>query len=246
MTTKKDENYRFIHKNVLFQFASFLLFTLAILILPLLNLLNYNIRIYGKHKLKKINSGAVICPTHNVALDCAITSAQICFPKRLAYIVTTDRNVHLPIIGVLIQLLRGIGIPTKLNAKKEFFATIHTLLKINKWVVIYPEGDLISFKKELAPFKRGAFVIASEANVPIVPIVYTYTKPHGIFAVLKKKPFITGYILDPIYPDMTLSETERPKAMALKCETLMRRTFEEKNEIYYTPSKHSFRIENIC
>ena len=90
--SKVDKSNSLLHRNILYKFLSFLLYILAIIILPYLTLINYNIRVYGKRKLRKIKGGAIITPTHNLALDCAITGAQICFPQKIPYIITMEKK----------------------------------------------------------------------------------------------------------------------------------------------------------
>ena len=241
---KVDKSENLLHRNILYKFLSFLLYIVAIIILPYLTLINYNIRVYGKRKLRKIKGGAIITPTHNLALDCAITGAQICFPQKIPYIITMEKNLKIPIIGTIIKSLRGIGVPNSINAKREFLNTLNNLLEANNWIILYPEGNLISFKKELEPFKRGAFKMSCETNVPIIPVVYTYRKPKGIFA-FRKKPYISGYILNPQYPDPSLTKEEQHKELKLRCETLMNRCFQEKNETYYDKKDRLFNIEDL-
>ena len=72
----------------------------------------------------------------------------------------------------------------------------------------YPEASLWPYYKKLRKFKNGAFKLAVENNVPIVPMVYKFVKPYGIRKYIKKKPFIELYVLPAIYPDQNLDKKQ--------------------------------------
>ena len=57
-------------------------------------------------------------------------------------------------------------------------------------------------------FKNGAFDFAVRNNVPIVPMVFKFTKEKHIFTLLKSKPTISLEILEPIYPNIFINKKE--------------------------------------
>ena len=64
---------------------------------------------------------------------------------------------------------------------------------------MFPEGTRSNCAKELLPFKKGAFHIAIDAQVPILPVVFS----HYDFIDCKKREFkssghVNVRILDPI------------------------------------------------
>ena len=70
------------------------------------------------------------------------------------------------------------------------------------------------YEKELNKFHKGAFAMAVENNVPIIPTVITTHKPEGIYKYIKTKPVMTHVILEPIYPDLSIeNKLERIEKM---------------------------------
>ena len=89
---------------------------------------------------------------------------------------------------------------TNLKAIKTTIEQAENTLKDGMSLVIFPEGSR-SWDGKMIPFKRGAFLLASEFNLPVVPITingsfnrmprYTYNMTPGV---------ITLHIDKPIYP----------------------------------------------
>ena len=122
--------------------------------------------------------------------------------------MTIKSNFEIPVIRHIIRLLHAFPIPEGLHNKEKFFLSINKLLKENKTVHFYPEASLWPYYKKLRKFKNGAFKLAVENNVPIVPMVYKFVKPYGIRKYIKKKPFIELYVLPAIYPDQNLDKKQ--------------------------------------
>lgn len=73
--------------------------------------------------------------------------------------------------------------------------------------MIFPEGTR-SHDREIGFFKRGAFQLALEANVPVLPIVIDGTggilPKHGL--VFGSGHYVTIRILDPVEPSSFTSD----------------------------------------
>ena len=75
---------------------------------------------------------------------------------------------------------------------------------------MYAEGELVNYYAGLRDFSRGAFMIAREAQVPILPVVMSWRKRRGLYRLfLPKKPCATITIGEPIYPDYMLFSKEQ-------------------------------------
>jgi len=237
MTKDKKELKRLnlIKPNIFMKLGSFFLYIIAILVLPIIHHFMYGLKIKGKKNLKKLkNSGAIITPTHNVTMDCSITARSVCYPYKLGYFLTHEKNLNIPFVSCLMRMLRTFGLPDSLSMKRECFKYIENLLSQKKWVIIYPEGDLENYKHNLDSFKSGSFKFAVKINVPIIPVVYCYRKAKGVYKLLgRKRPLITGYILEPIYPNTSLPINESTLKLQEQCETLMNETFKKYNTYYY-------------
>ena len=86
--------------------------------------------------------------------------------------------------------------------------------------MIFPEGTR-SLNNEIGFFKRGAFQLALQANVPILPVLID-----GTGGILPKHGLIFGSghhiairVLDPVYP--ATFGTDNPNTLALKLSSVM-------------------------
>jgi 1-acyl-sn-glycerol-3-phosphate acyltransferase len=96
---------------------------------------------------------------------------------------------------------------------------------LNRSIFIMPEGTR-SRGKGLLPFKKGAFLTAIKAGVPIVPLCVSSTKNVSL-TDWAPKPGLVEF-LEPI-PTADLSE-EDAEQLALKCHDLMKEKIVELDE----------------
>lgn len=110
----------------------------------------------------------VICSNHASYLD-IILMYQI-LPKKKFLFIGKAELLKWPIINIFFKNLdisvnrekRSSGMKSILRAKQEIE---------NGWsIVIFPEGGIPVDTPELAPFKNGAFKLAIDAQIPILPI----------------------------------------------------------------------------
>ena len=62
------------------------------------------------------------------------------------------------------------------RSKKEVFAQTKKKLNSGISIAIFPEGTVPDLDVELGPFKHGAFTMAIEHQVPIVPMTFLDNK----------------------------------------------------------------------
>ena len=201
-----DEDYDYIKEETMFKIASTLLYIIVWPILVVYNKIMYNFKIYGRKNLTKIKTGKITVSNHVHPMDCTM-NAIANTPKSL-YFVSIKSNFEIPVIRHIIRLLHAFPIPEGLHNKEKFYLSINKLIKENKTLHYYPEASLWPYYKKLRKFKNGAFKLAVENNVPIVPMVYKFVKPYGIRKYIKKKPFIELYVLPAIYPDQNLDKKQ--------------------------------------
>lgn len=201
-----DKDYQFVCNNIIFKIASNLLYAIAYIIVFIFNKLMYGFKIKGLSNLWAVDGGKVTVSNHIHPMDCTMNGI-VNAPKKI-YFPTLQSNFEIPVISWIIRLLNAIPIPEKVEAKKEFYNAINELLQNGKTVHFYPETAMRPYDTKLRTFKRGAFRIAVQNNVPIVPIVYTYADVTGVRTLFKEKPFINATVLPAIYPDKTLQEGE--------------------------------------
>ena len=219
------DNYKYINNGIIFKFFSLLLY---IIVLPLLIIINktlYGFKIYGKENLRIIKKGKITVSNHVHPMDCTMNALSVA-PRSL-YFPTLDTNFKIPVVRHIIRLLHAFPIPKKNNQKKYFLNAIYELLDKNKIVHFYPEASLWPYYKKLRKFKNGAFDIAVKKDVPIIPMVYKFVKPHGIWKLYKKKPLIELHILEPIYSNMDLKNKEAVNYLKEKVYNVMKEEIEK-------------------
>jgi 1-acyl-sn-glycerol-3-phosphate acyltransferase len=93
-------------------------------------------------------------------------------------------------------------------------------LKKGTSIMIFPEGTR-SLNNEIGFFKRGAFQLALQANVPVLPVLIDGTggilPKHGL--IFRGGHRIRIRVLDPVDP--ADFGTDIPEELALKFSTLM-------------------------
>ncbi|XP_050782715.1 1-acyl-sn-glycerol-3-phosphate acyltransferase beta [Gopherus flavomarginatus] len=109
------------------------------------------------------------------------------------------------------------------SAKTVMSGVAQTMLDENVKVWIYPEGTR-NGNGDLLPFKKGAFHIAVQAQVPIIPVVYS---SFSSFYNPAKKLFISGKIrVEVLQPIETKGlKAEDVTDLTERCYCTMRETF---------------------
>lgn len=218
-----NDNYKYVSKNIIFNFFSNVLCFIVAIILSIFDRLLYGYKVINKKNIVK-NSGFVSISNHIHWMDCTFVGLMN-YPHRI-YFPTLASNFKIPVIRHIIKLLYAIPIPKTNNQKEIFYNTINDLLKEGKIVHMYPEGSLWPYYDKVRNFKYGAFKMAVEANVPIQPIVFKYVNKW-----YKRKPAIVCEILKPIYPNNKLKKEERIKDLKNRSLKEMRKSSENINII---------------
>ncbi len=98
----------------------------------------------------------------------------------------------------------GLGVRAALKA-----------LRSGATVFIFPEGTRWKVPGQLGPFKRGAFLLAIEAGVPLVPVVISPLRPASDLAARRlERNRVEVRVLEPIMTDgMTRNDIGRLRQM---------------------------------
>jgi len=176
----------------------------------------WKIRIEGREKAKK-NTTYVVISNHQSLLDILLMN---CLLYRYKWISKIE-NMKMPVIGWYLRMADYITVDRgKDESKTLMLESSLNCLNRKISIMIFPEGTR-SLNKDLGFFKRGAFQLALEAGVPILPVLID-----GSGSVLPKNGLIFGNkykirirVLDPVLP----SEfgTDIPEELALKLSSLM-------------------------
>ena len=178
-------------------------YALAIGILFLPNVLFFGLRIKGRKNIKGFKTGAITVSNHLHNVDSTMIGASLAM--RHVTFTSMEGNFRLPIMRWFLKWIGVVPIPTSTKALGSFFKKTVDFAKKGHIVHFYPEGSLWHYSKLLRPFKNGAFHMAVNADVPVIPVILGQRPPQGVYRLFRKKPLFTAQILEPVYMDNTLS-----------------------------------------
>lgn len=186
----------------------------ALGILRVLDTLLFGLHIHGIKRYKKLkNTGVVSVCNHVHYMDCTMIALAL-FRKRM-YFMTLEENFRIPVVKQIIHVLGAVPQSNHPHRTKELFSQLEKALKNGAAVQIYPERVLRPYYNlGIRKMQRGAFKMAVDANVPVLPMVITYREPKGLYRLFKKKPCMDLTILEPIYPPQ--AETPQQSALLLQ------------------------------
>lgn len=90
--------------------------------------------------------------------------------------------------------------PGNVSELTQFFEEMEYLLIKGRIVHFFPEGELKPYDTSLRSFKKGAFHLAAQARVPVIPISIAFKPPKGISKLYRRKPVMAVHIGEPIFP----------------------------------------------
>lgn len=200
-----DENYKYIHKNVIWNASAFLLQNiLSVPIKYLYAKLKFNLKYVGKEKLKPYKKqGYFIYGNHTQAFADTFITSNSNYPKKNFFIVNPE-NVSMPILGNTIQMLGAIPIPSNKEAMKNFLQCVEDKIKRGYSVTIFPEAHIWPYYTKIRPFKSVSFKYPIKLNVPSFSITNTYQS----YGKNKDKVKIVTYIDGPFFPDEGLESSK--------------------------------------
>lgn len=178
------------------------------------------VKVYGRKNLRGIKRALTVC-NHVHLLDSALIGLAF-FPRKVIF-PTLPKNVKTIWPGKLVRVLGGFSIPDNITDLKTFFDEMEFFLLKNYIVHFFPEGELKPYDTSLRDFKKGAFYLAAQARVPIVPMLITFESPKGLIKIIRKKPVMRLHIGEPIYPiatDLNMDSKLRMEAAREQMETM--------------------------
>lgn len=206
-----DKDRRVIHRILIWQSQA------SLILLP--------VKSFSKEGRAKAVKGTtyVVISNHQSIID-------IIFINTLGYRfkwISKIENNKIPVLGWYLRMADYISVDR--GSEESKVAMIEECLRCLKngtSIMIFPEGTR-SLNGEIGFFKRGAFQLAIQAKVPLLPLVID-----GTGGILPKHGLIfgTGHevkikILDPVMPETF--GTENPDELASRLSSIMKETLKE-------------------
>ena len=187
----------------------------AFLILKFANLLYkifLRLEIEGLEELKKLKRPFLICPNHQSYIDPFVICSTYSYSTlRNMFHVGASEYFKNFIMRWLAGLLSIVSIDADTQLIKAMKAGAIGL-KHDKILNIYPEGER-AFDGELHPFKKGAAILATELDLPIVPVAIDGL--HKVWARRSNKIRLAKVKIrfgKPFFPKEIISSNENDEA----------------------------------
>jgi 1-acyl-sn-glycerol-3-phosphate acyltransferase len=115
----------------------------------------------------------IFCPNHFSYLDIPVMGLN----KHNTIFVGKNDMENIPLFGFMYRKLHITVDRSKLKSKFNTFLRSCRAIDEGKSLVIYPEGGIISEKEPvMARLKDGAFRVAIEKQIPVVPVTIPYNR----------------------------------------------------------------------
>lgn len=158
------------------------------------------VKLNVRGSVPEFSTGVVFCSNHTSYLDIPVVVAAT--GKRFFFMGKAEL-LKVPLLKTFFKTVdQPVYRKVPALAKQAYEQTL-ARLKNGESTTVFPEGGIPECAPELGPFKKGAFRMAVEANVPIVPIwIYDNWKllPDGGKAIHFTKGECRVVIGDPVYP----------------------------------------------
>ena len=170
-----DENYKYVHKNPLWNLCSFVLQNiLSVPIKILYAKIKFRIKYIGKEKIKPYrNEGYFIYGNHTQPFADTFIPSIPMYPKR-NFLIVNPVNISLKGTGTLVEMLGAMPIPSNKSAMKNFLEAIKQKMNKGYAITIYPEAHIWPYYTKIRPFKDVSFKYPIQLKKPAFCITNTY------------------------------------------------------------------------
>ncbi|WP_433217218.1 glycosyltransferase [Dactylosporangium sp. CS-047395] len=175
------------------------------------------VRTEGDTRLPRTGGALTIC-NHVHLLDSVLVGLAV-FPRRPVF-TAAPMNLDNRLYGGLVRILGGVAVPRTPAGLPAFFSELQLFLAQGRIVHFFPEGELRPYDTSLRDFKQGAFHLAAQARVPVIPLSIRFRPPTGLSRLFRRKPTMVIVIGEPIVPTMTDPRSDRRIRMALARQTM--------------------------
>lgn len=207
---------------------------------------NRGTKISGLDKIKGIRTGAIVTSNHFSPIDNTVVRFGMHKAGKWRMpVVGQEANLAMPaLFGFMMRYADVIPISNDCHyMKNDFERIIGDEIARKNYVLIYPEQEMWFNYRKPRPGKRGPYYYAALFDVPIISCFVEILDKDN----LQTPNFVeVGYhlhILDPIFPDPSLSVRENSIRM---CEQDYRQKSEAYERIYGNPLDYRFTPSDVA
>jgi 1-acyl-sn-glycerol-3-phosphate acyltransferase len=202
-----------IDLSIFFRIASAWGFYLTIPIAFLYNFLSLFTRYKNRFRIYGIRR-AITVSNHTTLLD-PVKIAALVLP-RLIFQTLLEATVEFPMLGTYTRILGGVPIPRGIKGYRKILEISERAFKYRRYLHFYPEGECYLYNQKIHEFKTGAFRIAAELDIPVIPLVTVFSqgpfRPWSFWG--RSLPYETLVILKPEYPRSYVKRDENGELTA--------------------------------
>jgi len=192
-----------------FSLASAAAFYMTIPIAMLFNFMQHRTRYRHRWRLRGIRR-AISVSNHTTVLD--PVKISFLFLPRLIFQTMLEATVEFPALGTFTRLLGGVPLPRGRDGYRRILGACAAAFGRRRYVHFYPEGECFLYSQRVMEFKPGAFRIAAELGVPVVPLVTVFSAgrrgPWPWPPLGRSTPAETLVVLEPEFPENHIRRDE--------------------------------------
>ena len=196
-----------------FRLASAWTFYILFPIAMLINFMQFFTRYKNRFRIYNIRK-AVTVSNHTTFLDPVKITGL--FLPRLIFQTLLEATVEFPYLGTFTRLLSGVPIPKGIFGYRKILEICERAFKYRRFLHFYPEGECFLYNQKIKKFKPGAFIIAAELDIPVLPLVTVFSEgPFRPWSFLGRSlPLETLIVLEPEYPSKYVRRDEKGELTA--------------------------------
>lgn len=131
-----------------------------------------SLKVKGKENFKKGEKYIVVC-NHNSLMDVPVTTPFIPSANKT---IAKAEMAKIPLFGLIYKRGSILVDRKDKNSRRDSFGKMKAVLNMGMNMCIYPEGTRNRTDLPLKEFHDGAFKLATETKVPILPAILFNTK----------------------------------------------------------------------
>lgn len=200
-----NANYRYLHKNPVWRFCSFLFY--RVIMTPFAFLwckLKFRYKVVNRKAYRKVGKdGCFTYANHTLMAGDAFLPSLLSFPKRTDIVVSPD-NIAVPATRMFIEMAGAIPVPNEFGGIRGFLNAMEKKTLIGHNVVIYPEAHIWPYYTGIRSYSSASFRYPVKFDVPVFASTTTFQQVGR-----RKTPRVTMFVDGPFYPDRALPPKER-------------------------------------
>ena len=195
-----DAKYRYLHKNPVWRFCSFLVY--RVIMTPFAFLwckIKFRYKTVNRKAYRKVGkNGCFTYANHTLMAGDAFFPSMLSFPKRTDIVVSPD-NLAVPATRMFIEMSGAVPVPNEFGGTRGFLNAIEKKTLIGHNVVIYPEAHIWPYYTGIRPYSSASFRYPVRFDVPVFASTTTFQQVGR-----RRTPRVTVFVDGPFYPDRNL------------------------------------------